>query len=237
MLLLALLRDITPLTFMLCVPIKAPTVQKVFQEMEKIGKKANLMEIWLDQITELNLPKIIKKAHLPLICANKPTREKGKFKGAEEDRIKILQQAIDLGTSYVDIGIDTPPKLLKQLIRNKKKTKIIISYHNFQKTPSIKRMLEIAKKAYRLGADIAKISVYAQKIEDNLKIFELTQRICSKKKKIISICMGPEGKISRIVCPMLGSYLMYVPIEDSKKSAEGQITLNNLKRIKTILRA
>lgn len=222
---------------MLCVPIQAPTTQKVLKEMKKIGKKADLMEIWLDQIKDLDLPKIIKKAHLPLICVNKPTKEKGKFKGTEKKRIKILKQAIDLGASYVDIGIDTDQKLLKQLIKNKKKTKVIISYHNFNKTPDIKKMFEKAKKAYKLGADIAKIAVYAQKTEDNLKIFELTQKICSRKKKIISMCMGSEGKISRIICPMLGSYLMYAPVEDSKKSADGQITVNDLKKIKIILKA
>jgi len=52
-----------------------------------------------------------------------------------------------------------------------------------------------------------------------------------QNKKIIGLAMGKYGKISRVLGLMLGSYLTYAPLKLEEKTAEGQITVSDLKNI------
>jgi 3-dehydroquinate dehydratase type I len=42
--------------------------------------------------------------------------------------------------------------------------------------------------------------------------------------------MGKEGKISRIISPLVGSYLTYAALTKGKETAPGQITVSELKK-------
>jgi 3-dehydroquinate dehydratase len=47
--------------------------------------------------------------------------------------------------------------------------------------------------------------------------------------------MGGLGQISRVLCPMVGGYFIYASIEAGKESAEGQMTVSELRWIYDIL--
>jgi 3-dehydroquinate dehydratase/shikimate dehydrogenase len=57
-------------------------------------------------------------------------REGGKFNGSEQDRLHLLQKAIELGADYVDVEYDS----INQISR-RNSSKVIISHHNFKETP------------------------------------------------------------------------------------------------------
>ncbi|MDX1797295.1 MAG: type I 3-dehydroquinate dehydratase, partial [Candidatus Lokiarchaeia archaeon] len=76
---------------------------------------------------------------------------------------------------------------------------------------------------------IYKIIFSANTFEDNLTPLKLCKEISSSKKKIISFCMGPLGIFSRISCIIAGSYLTYAYLEESEKTAEGQIQIEKMK--------
>ncbi len=222
---------------MICIPIKEKTLAKVLLQMELAAREADLMEIWLDQITDLHLFKIIKHKTCPLIFVNKPVREQGGFTGSEENRVDLLIQAIDLGADYVDIGIDTNEELITKLISaNRNRAKIIISYHNFLSTPKEKELKLIINQAYKLGANIVKVATKANQYADNLKIFKLITDYKKQKKDLIALCMGDYGKLSRIAAPLLGSYLTYAPLEENSKTAPGQIPVSQLRSILEIIK-
>jgi 3-dehydroquinate dehydratase type I len=223
-------------SLMICIPIKDEQTNKILLKMELAAPKADVLEIWIDQIKDLNLFKIIQSKPLPLIIVNKPIREKGDFTGSEENRVELLMQAIDLGADYIDIGIDTSTKLIKKLVQhNKKRAKIIISYHNFRSTPDEEELSKIIDKSYRLKADIVKIATKANTYEDNIKIFNILKKYKSKKKKVIGLCMGDRGKMSRVVAPLIGSHLTFAPLEIEQSTAPGQLTVTQLERLWDVL--
>ena len=55
--------------------------------------------------------------------------------------------------------------------------------------------------------------------------------------KIIAFCMGPVGRISRIVSHLMGTYLTFASLEGGEESAEGQIPIKQMKEIVDILKA
>jgi len=55
-------------------------------------------------------------------------------------------------------------------------------------------------------------------------------------RKIIALCMGEEGKISRIMAPYFGSYLSFASLERGAESAPGQLTVEEMREIFRILK-
>lgn len=221
----------------LCIPIQAKSNEEALKKMKEASKKGDMMEIWLDRIQNSDLRVILHERKKPVIVVNKGLREKGHFRGTEEKRIAILQKALDYGVEYIDIGIHSKETLIRDLIKKKGKTKIIISYHEFQAkkhTPVAQRLhfLEkISERGYELGADIIKIVTTAANTRDLAVLFELAHLLKQKKKKFIILSMGKLGIITRIAAPMLGSEWIYAPISEKEKTAEGQLPLQEMKSI------
>ncbi len=208
---------------MICIPIVSKTTKDAIKDMAKAEEIADLTEIRADYIKDLDLEKILAARTKPVIVTITPKNENGRFEGTEQERTALLRQAVDLDADYIDISIECQE--LSDLINYCKNTKSIVSYHNYDETPG--NLQKISQKIEAAGADIIKIATFANKLSDNLKIFELIRR---SSKDIIAVCMGELGEISRILGPIYGSYLTFGSLEIGSESAPGQIPAHILRR-------
>jgi 3-dehydroquinate dehydratase-1 len=220
-----------------CVPIRAKNQSDLQRQIRRIEPFADLIEVWIDQfepkIEPNQLKKICKK---PLLLVNKPINEQGKAPASRQKRVRQLVNFVSIKPKYIDINVNTSQKLLDQLKSScGKSTQLILSYHNFKKTPPLKTLKKIVQKAIKSGADLAKIAVHANKPEDNLIIFELLGWAKKKKYPMIGHCMGKKGKISRIVAPILGSRIIFVSTDQKTSSAPGQITLEQYRNYQSLI--
>jgi len=211
---------------MICIPITARSVENTVSEMISASKYADIVELRIDYITGLQnaetcIEELLKNKTKPVIITNRPEREGGKFKGSEQDRLHLLQKAIELGADYVDVEYDS----IKQITK-RNSSKIIISHHNFKETPH--NISKIYDDICQHNPDIVKIVTYANDITDNIRIFELLK---SAKVPTISFCMGELGYISRILTSKFGGFLTFAPLEKGKESAPGQLTVDELSKI------
>ena len=209
---------------MICIPIVSKTTKNTIKDMARAEEIADLIEIRADYIKDLDLEKILAARTKPVIVTITPKNENGQFDGTEKQRTALLRQAVDLGADYIDISIDCPE--LSDLIKYCKDTKSIVSYHNYDETPG--NLQKISQKIEATGADIIKIATYANKLSDNLRIFELIRR---SSKDIIAVCMGELGEISRILAPIYGAYLTFGCLEIGSESAPGQIPAQILRDV------
>lgn len=215
----------------ICIPIREKSLERAKKQVKRARKQADFIEIWLDsfgaKISQADLKKLIKSSRKPVIAVCRGVLEKGAFRDSEQERIGILEKAVLCGAKFVDCGIQTDQKLIKQLKQTCKENgaKLIISKHIWNKTPPLSQLVKILQKADKLGADITKIATYAAKWEDNATLFELTRRAFEKDKKVIFLGMGEKGKISRIGCALLGGFLTYVALDEKSKTAAGQLTV------------
>ena len=83
----------------------------------------------------------------------------------------------------VDIELQTDEDYRNKIVKASKST--IISYHNFEKTPTFEFLLEVVNKEKEIG-DIAKFAVMPKNISDTLVVLN----ILSKVDKTIGISMG-----------------------------------------------
>lgn len=216
-----------------CLPIHAATMANLEQRLRTEAEDADVIEIRLDCIRDLRLAEIffekdpIKK---PFLFVNKAPCEGGLFLGSEEDRIKILEEMIERGAQYVDVAMHTDSKLIKRLVKRKGKgTKLILSYHNFKETPTLATLKRLVRNAKKQDADLVKIATFVKKPGENVVLFELTIWAKNEKIPIITIGMGDGGRLSRIVCPLLGSKMYFAPLRKGDETAPGQLTKDELK--------
>ncbi len=196
---------------------------------EAVQKGAGLVELRLDFLNGAEgLKQIIDSSALPIIVTNRSTENGGHFDGSEKERTDQLINAIKCGADFVDVELEVSELVLTKALEktNGNGTKLIISVHDFEKTPSQKVLNDLLEKAANLG-DIAKIVTTANSIEDCERVLGLLKR--SNGKKLIAFSMGEIGQFTRIVSPIMGAYLTYAAI--GEKIAPGQLGLESLIQI------
>lgn len=210
---------------LICVPIlqkDRKTVLKVASEAINAG--ADLVELRIDALLDTDPQSIIhlmEEIDYPLIATNRMREEGGYFMGSEALRTEILVKVADYA-DYIDIELQTDEQYRSRVIRASKST--IISYHDFQKTPYLKELLEIVKREKELG-NIAKFAVMPQNMQDTLNVLQ----VINQTDNTIGIAMGELGRYTRVVSPLLGSPITYASLGD--ESAPGQLDVKDTQKI------
>ena len=130
----------------------------------------------------------------------------------------MLREAIANGVEYVDLEEDIAGQIPRF-----GKTKRIISYHNFRKTPDNLRELHARLKS--LDADIVKIATMANQPHDNLRMLEMMQESDSPT---VGMCMGDIGTPSRILGPKFGAPFTYATFHHERALAPGQLSYEQM---------
>ncbi len=213
---------------MICLPIIERSVEKAITLAEEYLKIADIVEFRIDMLKKVNAKDIERFAEYPCIITIRPKWEGGYWRRSNKKRIDLIKKAIECNAKFVDIELreEKNKELVKFRDEIDSKTKIIISYHNFKKTPSKEELSSIVEKSLSIG-DIAK---FATMINSKSDILNVLSTINKYSGKVIGIGMGEKGKITRILGPYFGSILTFASYK-GKSSAPGQIDINTLKEI------
>jgi len=218
------------MTIKICVSVPPQTITEALDLIKKAeNQHADFIEVRLDYLKKHNqLADITHCSNTPLIATNKSTKFQGKFLGSETERKKILLNAARNGFEYVDVEISTPK--LKDIISNlhEMNAKPIVSFHDFNETPSLFRLNKILKKEIASAADVCKIVTTARLIEDNLTVLNFMSK-ASENARIVCFAMGELGKPSRLLSPVFGAFFTIASLEGGRKTARGQLTIQKMR--------
>jgi 3-dehydroquinate dehydratase-1 len=162
---------------MICIPIIDKNVDDALKSAENALKVADIVEFRVDMLESVDKKDIEKMAKYPSIITIRADWEGGYWKGSNEERLKLIKKAIECNAKFVDIELreERNKDLVKFRDEIGSKTKIIISYHDFEKTPTKEELIEIVEKALSIG-DIAKFATMANSKEDVLNILEVINK-------------------------------------------------------------
>jgi 3-dehydroquinate dehydratase I len=192
--------------------------------IKKIEPIVDLFEVRIDLIGD-KWPEVARQLKKPWIACNRMVEEGGKWEGNEARRIERLLQAIELGAKIVDIEYNA--KNVENIIRLiKKRADCLLSFHDFQKTPSLDVLKQIVNKELKAGADICKVVTTAQTFEDNLAVMRLFSEFPGVK--MVAFTMGTQGFISRVMAPLIGAYFTYGAVQKGVESAPGQLPVSDM---------
>jgi 3-dehydroquinate dehydratase type I len=218
------------LTIKICISVPPQTVTEALDLIEKAeNQHADFIEIRLDSLKKHNqLADIAHCSNTPLIATNRSTECQGRFLGSETERKKILMGTARNGFEYVDIELSTPK--LKNITSSLREMSVkpIVSFHNFNETPSSTQLNKILKKEIASGADVCKIVTMARFVEDNLTMLDFVSKAC-KNSRIVCFAMGELGKPSRLLSPVFGAFFTIASLEKGRKTAQGQLTIQEMR--------
>ncbi len=137
-----------------------------------------------------------------------------------DNRLDQFEQIIPF-VDAVDIELDAA--INRDVISRATGKTVIVSEHDFEKTPSLDDLAEIVDRANDLGADIIKIAAMAGNKDDVTRLLTFTE---TRPENMVTISMGEIGALSRITAPLFGSLFTYGFV--SKAVAPGQIALDTI---------
>jgi 3-dehydroquinate dehydratase/shikimate dehydrogenase len=181
------------------------------KELSQVPLEADGLELRLDLLPSFDVGAFLRTEKRPVILTLRSRSQGGQFAGSEEERKKRLLELFALNAAFLDVEYDT------EIDFPAGETKIIRSYHDFEKTPEdLDAILAKMPPAYAY-----KIATKAHSTLDALRMLVFVKE--QSKKRIIGICMGEEGQITRILGPIVGSLFTY-----TGDTAPGQLTLSEL---------
>jgi 3-dehydroquinate dehydratase type I len=238
--------------------VTATTLEAALQELrdaETCG--ADVVELRLDylaSVDEQSLPQLLAASSLPLIATRRASWEGGRpFNGTELERLETLWSAVRIGVAFVDVELAAADRFFALApvgwSRESSPTRIILSSHNFESTPSLAALTEIHRTAVECGAHIVKIATHCRSVMD----VECLAALLASHSNMptIALGMGESGmvspsrapcisdrlltsfasnlcQVSRLLAPKFGSYLTFGALRTGKESAPGQLPLRDL---------
>ncbi len=146
----------------------------------------------------------------------------------EEASLKYLVTAAQCGADYIDVEIERGAEVAARMKSacNGTKCKLIISYHNFDLTPSRSDLDSIISECRGRGADIVKIACKVNSPADNSTLMSLY----GEGDGIVAFGMGTLGQISRLASLGCGAKFTYVASDYGDGTAPGQLTVSRMRR-------
>ena len=213
-----------------CVSIGEKNPKKLKNVLKKALLKSDFAEIRFDYLKKADIPIVledIKKNLSRCVCTLRPRSEGGVFIGKEDERRLSLRLIAEYNPFLLDVefnAIQKDKKLASYL--RKTKCKLLISWHDFKKTPNESQLRSKFNKMAKFS-DIVKIVTVANSVSDASRLLSLYS--IKSENETIAFCMGEQGKFSRILCLHLGSPFTYVSL--GKAIAPGQFSLREIKSL------
>jgi len=200
-------------------------------DLKSASDAADLFELRIDLVGK-EWREIPRKLSKPWIATNRNRRDGGNWDGSEGARQKELLEAVRLGAAMVDIDLGTPG-LDAFVAEIKRQAECIISYHDFNATPSRAVLEKIVSEEIEAGADICKVVTTASTVADNLTVLSLLKQF--PEVKMVALAMGEAGRLSRLICPLAGGTFTFATIRAGKGSAAGQMALDELRQLYQVM--
>ena len=184
-----------------------------------------MAEIRLDlcPLSEEDIEEVFSSTDVPLIATCR-------FDADSAAEKKILR-AVAAGAAFADVENEAPAKSFGRVKSacSEWGTRLIVSFHDFESTPSEERLEAMLHEALSKGADIVKIAVTARSEEDIQRIYDLYNK--APEGRLVAFAMGPEGKDSRLRCLALGAPFTYAAISESEAAAPGQRAFREMEEV------
>ncbi len=142
----------------------------------------------------------------------------GHFKGSVDQQVKLLEEALQAGATFVDLEVESAEKAKRAVTELREVGPVCVSYHDFEKTPALAPVLRRLRKH---DADVYKIAITARKPTDNLRLIEFVRE--EHDCRLIALAMSEIGVASRILAAPIGSLFTYASRMGDSGTAPGQI--------------
>ena len=233
---------------LICSSLVARTAERLTSEAQStLAKGADVLE-WrvdfFDAIADtravLDATRQLRSAigDAPLIFTRRAPSEAGQRTVLDEDAVLRLYAAVAATgkVDFIEYEMDSEPARVRE-VRNIASThhvQLILSYHDFEATPTLPELMDLFEQAERQMADVAKIVVTPRVRDDVLNLLVATARADAKLGiPLVSMSVGGQGVVTRTMGHFFGSAMSFAVGET--RSAPGQLPIADLKIVFEVL--
>lgn len=233
----------------LIVPISESLQSKVLDKARELSavNEVDVVELRLDPLDSVadtsaiarlsrQVYDIVGRKALLVTFRTKP--EGGKKDIADADYCALYQEILTHGKlDLLDIEMFRNEVLVHKLVAHAHEigVGIVMSSHDFEKTPPQEEMIRRLRLQQEKGADVLKIAASPKDAGDVLTLMNATWEMYSKyaRKPLLTMAMGGTGVVSRLSGELTGSAMAFGMV--GKSSAPGQIDAQDLHRVLDII--
>lgn len=229
----------------ICVPIVEKDEKSILEEALRISKVSCQVVEWridfFDEVFDFErINEVLKKLKATLgqdkvLLVTFRTKAEGGQKDITPELYQVMLEKVIEGKNadLVDVELFIGDEIFDRLVKKAKDNGccIIASNHDFKKTPSCEEIVSRLVRMRDKGADISKIAVMPQCMEDVTTLLKATAIMKDKYSDItvVTMSMGNMGMISRVAGEIFGSAMTFGILD--KPSAPGQIEVTKLQEV------
>ncbi|PAE43047.1 type I 3-dehydroquinate dehydratase [Bacillus sp. 7884-1] len=232
----------------ICVPMVGKTIPELIEEAEFLKTTDLDVVEWrvdfFDDVEDLEKVKVALNEirsilhDIPLVFTFRSAKEGGEKEVSTEYYFDLNKAMAASGQiDIVDIELSNDGEEIKSVISaaHDNKVYVIISNHDFDKTPDKEEIISRLRKAQNLGGDLPKIAVMPKSAADVLTLLDATNTMNEQyaDRPIITMSMAGKGVISRLAGEIFGSALTFGAAK--KASAPGQVPVTELRNILSLI--
>jgi len=197
-----------------------------------VREGADIAELRIDEFANRDAGHVIGEAKrfvpLPVLGTIRCEAEGGKWVGVSDtDRLELYRAIIPY-VDAVDVELSSGAILSDVIAAAHAAHKpVIVSFHDFARTPECSVLDDVARRARDAGGDIVKVAAMCTAREDVRRLAAFTIR--NAEAGVVAIGMGPIGVSTRVLFPALGSLFTFAAF--GQGTAPGQMQLGDLKSI------
>ncbi|NTU25281.1 type I 3-dehydroquinate dehydratase [Bacillus tequilensis] len=230
------------------VPLMGKTEKQILNEAETVKTlNPDIVEWRVDVFEKANDREAVTKmifelreslADKPFLFTFRTHKEGGRMEMDESSYMALLEAAVQTkGIDLIDIELFTGEANVEALVSlaEKNNVYVVMSNHDFEKTPAKDEILLRLRKMQDLGAHIPKIAVMPNDTGDLLTLLDATYTMKTKyaDRPIITMSMAATGLVSRLSGEIFGSACTFGAGEEA--SAPGQIPVSELRNALEVL--
>jgi len=213
-----------------CAVAAAATASEMSRQIRAASPSARTLELRLDWLSSdaerarlIHWLKAHRPANITFLATCRRKSGGGKLTGDIARQLYWLSQAREAGCQWCDVEMETFRELPEGFLRAYPvPPRIMLSIHDFERTPSLPHDIIVAHHGQ---VDAVKIAAQAKTIADSVRLLKLARH----SRNFVAIPMGDVGLPARLLALREGSELAYAPIAEA--TAPGQISLEETIRL------
>lgn len=232
----------------ICVPLVGKSIAQLKEEAVFLKNiTLDIVEWRVDFFDQVENIEQVKKAlveirsilpKIPLIFTFRSHKEGGNKEISNSYYFELNKTIAETGLiDIIDVELFNDENEVKSLIEvaHAQNVYVIISNHDFHKTPEKEEIISRLRKAQELGGDLPKIAVMPTSTADVLTLLDATNTMNEQyaDRPFITMSMAGKGVISRLAGELFGSAVTFGAAK--KASAPGQVAVKELRNVLNLL--
>lgn len=205
---------------MICISVTPKSRRFAKADLLNASRQCDLIELCLDHLLkEPDISDLLGATGKPVLISCRRKADGGEWEGSEEDRLRLLRQAIVSGPAYVELELDVADK-----IRRYGNTRRVVSFTSLD--APIADVERIYTQARNNDADVVKFSFPTRTLDATWPLLSAVAQY--REPPIVGTGLGRAGLMFSLLGRKFNSPWIYAALEKGMESYDAQPTINDL---------